>query len=337
MKTKTLFGVQFAEKKHYKAQLLKDFDRWKLEKQWFLARERNQFDVVGKLVEKFDTEHIDDTRSGDEIFDELDQLLGRLIDEKQWQGLYDEFLGDAQAKIDINGGPDITRDEVKALFEESDCRHYYFTNTALQECKKLEAKTPLNLERLRPTFEGKRQLNFGHHFIRYHKQDSRIIALSANFTPRQECSYLQHTFFTFDLEKKIESPKLFCDHVAVLLEKNREELGNFYIEFDRFSHELLFKMIFFLDLAEVETIFLPAGRRHGTQGSDNHLRNQEVFDMTIVTANWNRAIQLDPVPVSQHSKWQHYGPGAKLKKRIDIESYFRRPYTVKAQKELEPA
>lgn len=75
MNTTQLFGIQFALKNKFKAQIVADFRRWTAEKQWLLTDEKNKKKLFEKVLTKYLEEHPENYRSVENIaFDLLEDL-----------------------------------------------------------------------------------------------------------------------------------------------------------------------------------------------------------------------------------------------------------------------
>jgi hypothetical protein len=293
MNTTELFGIQFALKNRFKAQIIEDFDRWKSEKQWFLSEERNKRKLFERVVKKHREEYPKDYRPPEDIAYELWESLKVKVAKTNWQQVYEEELGNDYEFPEYDGSPHITTCDIKELLLEYNCKHYYFTKSAIQECEKVHITEPLDLEWLRDSADGKRQLNFGDQFIRYQKRGNRIIALAASFTRRQEYNYLQHTFLILNLKKQ-ESHTHQYDPISDLIKEACERELNDYAEaFDNKSRMLLYKMVTFLDLIPLKQVKLPAGRYLEADSSSDiaeqpePINNTENIPLTIVTVNAN--------------------------------------------------
>ena len=332
MDTTDLFGVQFVVNKNFKPRLVEDFERWKTEKQWFLANERNERAIVERVLKKHRHDHPDDNRAAEEISTELWETLKKDVDRKDWEKVFTEVLGDEKELPDYDGAPYIYLHDVKELFYEYNCYHYYFTETALDECEKEPIGDASELHWLKLSSNIKRQINFGNNnFIRYQKVGNHIIALAATFTRRQEQSYLQHTFFSIDLNKKLELFDQLSDPVAALLKSACEKDNGNSEAFEMRSRELLYKMINFLDLAPLKELPLPAGKQLDTTSS-YQVNNQGSFPMTWVTANWNVSLYIEATTVRGHYKDVLYGKNWSLSKNIYVASHPRKGYYVNAQR-----
>ncbi|MDR3712350.1 MAG: hypothetical protein P4L51_06015 [Puia sp.] len=292
MKAKSLFGVKFATDERYKTQVL---DHYKSGKNKLSEAERNQF--VKTATEKgmargYSREAVEAALAIDESLDEMPM--------------------------------DFTEEE--DLLKEDGCKRYYITQNVITHCKRLKTKEPFDLEWLQPVKDGKRQLNFGDSFIRYQKTGCRIVALSAMLTPRGDIGHLEYCFFTLDLAAKAQT------ECQVLTDEEDFEEGADSQEFDAASRKLFFQLITFMELAPVEEIFLPAGRKHGTRKSESCLLNETPYPMTIVTINWNMKIHLGKFDVPGHYKLQHWGPRNQLRKLIWREGYKTKGYRLNATK-----
>lgn len=341
MRTSNLFGIQFALKNKFKAQIIDDFNRWKSEKQWFLAEERNKKKLFERILKKYTQEHPKDYRPPEDIAGELWEKLKVQVAKTNWQQVYDEVLGSDYELPNYEGSPYITRHNIKELLREYNCKHYYFTESAVQECDKVHITEPLDMDWLRDSADGKRQLNFGDQFIRYEKRGNRIIALAASFTRRQEHQYLQHSFFVLNLKKQ-ESPKFQYDPIADLIKEQCEkELDDYGEAFDNKSRLLLYKMITFLDLIPLKQLTLPGGRYLEADSSSSNqadhtgpVNNNENIPLTLVTvnANWNCSVFIEETKVKGY--WREFlcGKGKIKIQRRFVKPHERRGYERVAQK-----
>lgn len=340
MNTTELFGIQFALRNRYKAQVTADFNRWKSEKQWFLAEERNKRKLFERILRKYTAEHSNDYRSPEDIASELWENLKVAVARTNWQQVFEEVLGSDYEFPNYMGRPYISRHHIKELLFEYNCRHYCFTDSALQECEKVHITEPLDMEWLQESADGKRQLNFGDQFIRYEKRGNRIIALAASFTRRQEQKYLQHTFFILNL-KKHKSPKRRYDPIADLIkEKSEKELEDYAEAFENKSRELLYKMVTFLDLIPLKQITLPAGKYLPMDCSSNQanqvdpVSNNEDIPITVVTvtANWNSSLFIEETKVRGYWREFFCGKGSSKIERRFVKPHFRKGHERAAQK-----
>lgn len=334
MDTTELFGVQFVVNKHIKPRLLDDFDRWKTESQYLQAQERNERAIVEKIVKKHKEDHPDDDRSPDDVSSELWEKLKREVARIGWQNVFDDELGDDQESPDYEGAPYIYIQDIKDLFYEHNCRHFYFTDGGLEECEKEAATNSLDPLRLLLSDNCKRQINFEkNNFIRYQKKGPHITALAGEFTQRQEHGYLLHTFLTLDLRKKRESPEWSSDPVAALIKIECEKDFGDSSEFDMRSRDLLYKMINFLELVAIKDIDLPGGAQSDVGSARSQQAHiQGAFPMTYVTAGWNSTLHISSKWVKPHWKTVLYGKNWSLSKRKKIETYFREGYDIPARK-----
>jgi hypothetical protein len=333
MNTTELFGIQFALKFKFKAQIIADFDRWKAEKQWFLSEERNKVKLFERVVYNYKKQHPKDHRPTEEIASELWENLKVQVARTNWQQVYDEILGNDYELPNYDGSPHIKSQNVKRLLFEYNCRHYYFTDSALQECEKIHITEPIDMEWLCNAANEKRQLNFGDQFIRYEKRGNRIIALAASFTRRQEQSYLQHSFLTLNLKKQ-ETPPEHEPIVDLMKEECDKEFDDYSEAFDKKSLLLLYKMITFLDFIPLKQIKLPAGRCLEADSlacdKDNTctINNSENIAITVVTvdANWNCSVFIEETYITGYFKNVLCGKGRTKIKRRFVKSHPRKGY-----------
>lgn len=335
MNTTELFGIQFALRNRYKAQIIEDFNRWKSEKQWFLSEERNKRKLFERIVKKHREERPKDYRPPEDIACELWGKLKVEAARTNWQHVYDEILGSDYEFPNYNGAPHVNIRNIKELLLEYDCKHYYFADSAVEECEKVHITEPLDMEWLWDAADGKRQLNFGDQFIRYEKRGNRIIALAASFTRRQEQNYLQHTFLVLNLRKKGFPPTQYDPIVDLIKEESEKELDDYAEAFDNKSRMLLYKMITFLDLIPLRQIKLPAGRCLEAGSSSNHVEHQiapvnnnENIPITVVTvnANWNCSLFIEETWVDGYYKNVLCGKGRTKIKRRFVKRHHRKGY-----------
>ena len=331
MKISELFGIKFARKYKYKAQVIADFKRWKRENQYFLTLDRNRKKLFERIFKKYIEEHPKGYRSYEEIASDLWEALKVEVAKTNWQQVFDKVLGGDVELPNYQINPHISRKDTKELFRDYNCKHYYLTESAVVECEKVNI-TELDMEWLRDAEDGKRQLNWGDHFIRYQKKGDKIIAVAASFTHRQECKYLLHTFFVFDLN----TPKLPFDPIAeILKEQCEKDLDDYPKEFEEKMRMLLYKMITFLDLIPLKQITLPKWGVLETDSSSSNqtnlidpVYNNENVQITVVTvnANWNCSVFIEETWVEGH--WRDYLCGkkrSKIKRRF-VKKFFRRGY-----------
>jgi hypothetical protein len=147
----------------------------------------------------------------------------------------------------------------------------------------------------------------GNNFIRYEKNDNRIIATAATLTRRQEGkNYLQHTFFVFDLNTPLVQYDYITEIVNEQIEKGIEDETK---GFERKMKMLLYKMIIFLDIDPLKRITLPKWGCLENEESNEVKRNEDVYNnqnipFTVVTvdANWNTSIFIDQTTVKNYYK-----------------------------------
>lgn len=338
MKISALFGIKFARKFRYKAQLISEFKRWKREKQYFLAEERNRYKLLERFFFRYIKDHPRDPRPYEDIIEECLENITIEVAKTNWQKVYERILGKDVELPNYQVSPHISRKETKDLFRDYNCKHYYFTDSAIQECEKVQI-TELDMDWLIDVPDGKRQLNWGDQFIRFEKKDNRIIAIAASFTRRQECKYLQYTFFVFDLN----APKLPYDPVADLIKEQCEKDLDDYPGkvFENKMRMLLYKMITFLDLIPLKKIRLPAW---GCLEADDEYSNQvncvepvynnDNVEIIVVTVdvNWNCSIYIEETWVTGHFKNVLFGPGRSKVKRRFVKGLLRQGYERKAGK-----
>lgn len=226
-----------------------------------------------------------------------------------------EELGDDYEQPDYSRALRITDRDTKELFHEHNCSHYYFTDNAVQECEKIHITEPLDMDWLIDIPDGKRQINFGNKFIRYEKRNNRIIAIAGSFTQRQECNYLQHSFFIFDLN----TPKRPYDPMEDLInEMYQKELDESHRGFENKMRMLLYKMITFLDLTELKHIKIPAWGTLETpdellydeNGIDPVYNDQNIpISVITVNINWNCSIYIEETKVTGYYRNTLCGKG----------------------------
>ena len=331
MKTSQLFGIQFARKYKYKAQIIADFKRWKRERQYFLADEQNKHNLLERLLRKYKESHPMDSRTYEDIACELWENIKVQVARTNWQHVYEAVLGEDVQSPNYQLGPHISRKDTKELFRDYNCKHYYLTDNAVLECEKVRIAEP-NMDSLMEADDGKRQLNWGDKFIRYEKKGSKIVAIAASFTRRQECKYLQHTFFVLDLNT---STRPF-DSIAEIVKKQCEtDLHDSQSEFERKMKLLLCRMIIFLDLLPLKQITLPGwgilGKGAVLSNQTNHIDpvyNNENVEITVVTvnANWNCSVLIEDKWVIKHKRHYLCGKGRTKIIAKDVQRHFRRGY-----------
>jgi len=325
MRITELFGIKFARRYKYKAQIIANFKQWKRERMYFLAEDRNKKKLFGRLLKKYIQEHPKSYRSIENIASELWEDLNAEVAKTSWQQIFDKILGsDVESPYDQLRSL-ISRKDTKELFRDYNCKHYYFTDTAVQECEKVHI-TEMDMEWLMDAEDGKRQLNWGNQFIRYEKKGNKIVAVAASFTQRQESKYLEHTFFVFDLN----TPKVQYDAMADIVEEQCEKDLEYNPNgFDNRMKLLLYKMITFLDLIPLKQITLPKWGALEADASSSKLvsrgnqidpvYNNDNLPITVVTvnANWNCTIYIEETTVTGYFKNMPCGKGrTKLIKRF---------------------
>jgi hypothetical protein len=338
MKTSNLFGLKFALNFNFKAQVIYDFKRWKRAKQYFLAEDLNRKKLFERILKEYIDQHPKDDRSLEIIADELWESLLVEVAKTNWQHVFEKKLGNDIEKPGDQLSHHISREHTKELFRErsakdgTQCNHFYFTESAVEECEKVNI-TELDMDWLRDAKDDKRQINWGDNFIRYEKKDNRIIAVAASFTRRQECKYLQHTFFVFDLNIPKVQYDLIADIVKEQCEKDDEDDRR---GFEKKMQELLYKMITFLDLLPLKKIKLPKWGcledEHEVKKVESVYNNQNIpLTVVTVTPNWNSSIFIEETTVKnyyknvkcrgrvikrfikKHQRSQHWRPAGKLK------------------------
>lgn len=319
MKTHSLFGFQFLIQERFKNELLDNFEHWKIEKQRFFLRFGK---AVAVMIHIYSSEL--EKHPGIDL-----RKIDEMIESGNWK-LSEKEMTEAVKMAEAHYNYcNIELKEVEELLQEGGCKQYYITASVLKECKLLKTKKPYDVVWLEPIPDGKRQLNFGNQFIRYQKRDNRIIGLSARLTPRQERAFFEYTFFHMDLIEKTQSPTM-----------REDEVDDYYNEissraFEEQSRELFFQLISFMELAPLEEIYLPAGRKHGQKKSPNRLLNETSFPIIIVSANWNRNIHIGKFMVNHHYRLQACGPGQKYRTIIFICPFYKNGYNLKALKTKE--
>jgi hypothetical protein len=259
-----------------------------------------------------------------------DENLSQLLVEEIVAGKYDKSFKNFQEKE----GPDsfllrycdIEMFEIERLLDEKDCKHFYVTESVVEESEKLKVKEPFDLAWLQPIKDGKKQFNFGEWYIRYEKIGARIIGTAGHRTPRQDANYFEYTFFNMNLDDKSQSLQLFqddtIDYYSIISSK----------DFDQLTRKLFFQLICFVELAPIEEIYLPARGSHGQKKSPNKFLNDTDFPMTVIGRNWNKIIHVGPIEVDAHYRLQPHGPGSKFRKLIYILPHSREGYNLSALK-----
>ncbi len=337
MRTSHLFGIKFALKFRYKAQLIEDFKRWKRAKQYQLADDRNKKKLFERMLRQYLQQHPTDGRSLETIADEVwDKLLVEVA-KTNWQQVYETRLGKDMEQPRDQVSHHISREHTKELFRERSikggdpCTHFYFTESAVEECEKVHI-TEFDTDWLRDAPDDKRQLNWGDHFIRYEKKDNRIIATAASFTRRQQRKYLLHSFFVFDLN----APKVQYDAVADLVKDQCEKDGaeDETRKFEEKMRALLYKMITFLDLIPLKKIALPKWGCLENESSDEVKKAEPVYNnqnipltVVTVTANWNASIYIEQTEVKDYHKNVLCGKGKTKIVRRFIKGHTRKQHT----------
>lgn len=237
----------------------------------------------------------------DNVFKE--NIVKDFLDEDKL--LYHGALGPDKEKGEI--GNDQYKEILEELFSEEDIVHYFITNSVLETCEKISIKEPYNFTWLSRIPACKRQLTFGRQVIRFIKDETAFFVHYSKSEPGGPDVYW--TFFPVDVSQdNIPPPN------------------------EPFSKEgllLFLRLVTFMELAEIETIVVPPGKKHGKQSYPDNLKNDELFPMTVVNTTWNRIIiRNEGFKVSGHFRIQPFGVGRNDRKLIWIDEYEKKGYTL---------
>lgn len=88
------------------------------------------------------------------------------------------------------------------------------------------------------------------------------------------------------------------------------------------------KLITFIELGDIETVYLPAGRNNGApKTSGVKITNTSEFNVYVVDTSWNKLIiRTDGFGVKGHFRLQPCGPGHLDRKLIWIDSFEKKGY-----------
>ncbi|MDR3712351.1 MAG: hypothetical protein P4L51_06020 [Puia sp.] len=299
MKANSLFGIEFSGNRSLKASIIAHFTSNKQELK--LALNRKLSDAVIGL--------------GGTIGITREEAIARL-------GIEDPQDTGCSGEIDYS-----SLHEIQGLLQEAGCRQYYITQSVLEDCQRLKAKEPFDLEWLQPMEDGKRQLNFGNTLLRFQKTGCSIFVLSVTRTPKDKKTHINYSFFKLDLDTKTQSD--YRDFID-----DDEPINEYDLAYDANARRTFFRLITFMELAPVEEVFLPAGRKHGTRKSENGLMNKSPYSITIVsvTRNWNRILHVGEFNVVGHYRLQRWGPCFQFRKLIWINQFTKEGYNLDAAK-----
>jgi len=220
--------------------------------------------------------------------------------------------------------PDQT--DIRDFLSERECKHYYITESVLTMCRKIRVKEPFDLEWLSPLPDGKKQLNFGKHFIRYSKKGDQITGLMGTESPRDDVAGI-YSYFSLQLRPTYaQGAEPHDDYDEHDLSKGVS------LSYDEQSSKLFYQLLTFMELAEVQELYVPAGAKTGSKKSEFNLKNDSSFGITVVKTNWNKIIRTEGFSVDGHIRKQPYGPGRKLRKLIWIDPFHKNGYNLAAQK-----
>lgn len=295
MKANLLMGVRFAEDPQLKNKLLAHYKQWKTAK--YKAYEEQQDERRAQMI-----------RVGMLVGSSREQLEAEI----------------EQTNVFSNVPLDFS--EVENFVQEQDCRHYYITQPVITICSRLRTKEPFDLAWLAPVKDGKRQLNYNDGFIRYEKKGTRIVVLAAAQNNERNDAYFQYSFFNMDIENNTQAEYDGPEQADEFMDEPSAQ------DFDQVSRRRFFQLITFMELAPIEEIFLPAGRKHGTRKSADGLYNEATFPITIVNTSWNRVIRVGTIDVDGHFRLQAWGPLYSYRRLTWISEYQKTGYNVQALK-----
>jgi hypothetical protein len=90
--------------------------------------------------------------------------------------------------------------------------------------------------------------------------------------------------------------------------------------------ELLTKYLIFVNLSDVEIMFLPPNKKVGTKKLGN-IKNDSEYNVTVVDSSWNKfVVRTEAFSVSGHLRLQPYGKNLSLRKLVWIEPYEKKGY-----------
>lgn len=220
--------------------------------------------------------------------------------------------------------PDQT--DIRHFLSEKECKHYYITESVLTMCKKIRVKEPYDLEWLNTLQDGKKQLNFGKHFIRYSKKGDQITGLMGTESPNDKVAGV-YSYFSLPLRSSAAEGSGPHDDYD-----EHDQSKNISLSYDSQSSKLFYQLLTFMELAEVQELYVPAGAKTGAKKSEFNLKNDTSFGITVVNTNWNKIIRTEGFSVDGHLRKQPYGPGRKLRKLIWIDPFHKNGYNLNAQK-----
>lgn len=274
-----------------------------------------------KAKSLFGIQFIEDKNLKDSIFSHFTQWKSKELSE-----IIDGIPFGDILQVHLSNEFGRTRD----LLSEDKCRQFLITGEVLDMCEKIRVKEPFEVEWLSQVKDGKRQLNFGDTFIRYEKKDGVIFAMGAkNKKLENGQHYLSYTFFKFDLNLKRVSGKSSPDDFDV-----KPPIP--HATFDDFAKKTLYQLIMYMELADIEEIFVSPGRSHGVKKSPNKLFNDSHIPMTVVTTGWNKIIRTTGFDVNGFFKKQHWGPKNQYRKLIWIDPFHKEGYNLGARGQPAP-
>jgi hypothetical protein len=193
-----------------------------------------------------------------------------------------------------------------SILDDRKFKDFLITETVKEISSKIKVGAEFNYKLLNTIKEQASTYLLGKtRFMRFEVKNNNIYVLYVDFN--YETSWLNYEMFRIDTKE-----------------------GSLFGASDRSQPlaEELVKYLIFVNLSDVELMFLPPNKKIGNQ--KNGYKNDTKFDISIVDSSWNKfVIRMDTFGVSGHLRLQPHGKENKLRKLVWIEPYEKQSYVRK--------
>jgi hypothetical protein len=200
---------------------------------------------------------------------------------------------------------------VENITESDRFTDYYITNTVKDIASSIKITEDFDY-RLLSTIPAQHStyLLGESRFVRFYIADDNIYIIYVEFN--RSTSWLNYEMFRIDtVAGVIHGASDRCIDLA-------RELTQFLV---------------FVNLSEVDTVFLPPNRKVGTR--QNGYKNSSAYRVTVVDSSWNKfVVRTEGFGVSGHLRLQAHGKNFGLRKLIWIDSYDKQGYKRNPKKKI---
>jgi hypothetical protein len=229
-------------------------------------------------------------------------------------------------------------DSTIRLMKPDGSQNYVITDTVIERLDCIKLKRPFKYQALSGLKDGKKTYVLPRNsIVRYFKQGPHLhiayLSISNANRKTNQGMLTWHIWFA-NTDTGFASITKETPHTVVKNEGDGDVV--YYGKFDNEQidevEQIVYSLLIFTQLTQVEEELLPPGRSHGTRKQGKVL-NDLRMNFTLVTSKWNiTSIRTEGFGVVGHIALRWTGPGRTIPKLVIIEPFQKHGYIRKAKR-----